>query len=75
MQNVLPILLVHGGAGAIPDQRIPVKMKGVRRAARKGYKVLHGTGSVINAIVAAVEEMEEDDTFNAGIYTTFLHLH
>lgn len=66
MQNVEPILVVHGGAGAIPDYRILVKLKGVRRAARKGYKVLLRSGSVLNAIVAAVEVMEEDTNFNAG---------
>lgn len=68
MQNAQPILLVHGGAGAIPDHRVLVKLKGVRRAARKGYKVLRRSGSVLNAIVAAVEVMEEDTNFNAGIY-------
>lgn len=64
---VQPILLVHGGAGSVPDSRVQAKLDGVRLAARKGYQVLQQTGSVLDGIVAAVEVMEDDPAFNAGI--------
>ncbi|XP_054261832.1 probable isoaspartyl peptidase/L-asparaginase GA20639 isoform X2 [Macrosteles quadrilineatus] len=61
-----PIVLVHGGAGDIPDSRVSAKLDGVCRAARKGYEILQKTGSVLDGIVAAVELMEDEPAFNAG---------
>lgn len=67
MSSVIqPIVLVHGGAGDIPDSRVPNKLDGVRRAAKEGYRVLQETGNVLDAIVKAVEVMEDDEAFNAG---------
>ncbi|XP_054261838.1 probable isoaspartyl peptidase/L-asparaginase GA20639 isoform X3 [Macrosteles quadrilineatus] len=64
-----PIVLVHGGAGDIPDSRVSAKLDGVCRAARKGYEILQKTGSVLDGIVAAVELMEDEPAFNAGAVT------
>lgn len=63
---VEPVVLVHGGAGDIPDSRVVPKLAGVRRAARRGYKVLSSGGSVIDAVQVAVQDMEDDEYFNAG---------
>lgn len=63
---VEPVVLVHGGAGNIPNSRVVPKLTGVRRAARRGYKVLCSGGSVIDAVQSAVQDMEDDEYFNAG---------
>lgn len=63
---VEPVVLVHGGAGDIPINRVEPKLVGVRRAARMGYKVLSNGGSVVDAVQSAVQYMENDDAFNAG---------
>lgn len=60
------ILLVHGGAGDIPENRVPGKMKGVKHATRMGYAKLQETGSVMDAVEEAVRQMEIDEFFNAG---------
>lgn len=49
-----PILLVHGGAGDIPEDRVPGKMKGVKHATRMGYTKLQETGSVMDAVEVLV---------------------
>lgn len=61
------VVLVHGGAGDIPDSMDEPKLIGVRQAVRAGYKVLAEGGSVVDAVQAAVEVMEDDVNFNAGM--------
>ncbi|KAL1139952.1 hypothetical protein AAG570_006929 [Ranatra chinensis] len=61
-----PVVLVHGGAGDIPDSRVANKLAGVKRAAREGYSRLIKTGNVLDSIEAAIHIMEDDDAFNAG---------
>nr|XP_014276481.1 probable isoaspartyl peptidase/L-asparaginase GA20639 isoform X2 [Halyomorpha halys] len=63
---VRPVLVVHGGAGDIPDSRKQGKFDGVKKAAREGHRVLNETGNVLDAIEAAVRIMEDDTNFNAG---------
>ena len=63
---VIPIILVHGGAWAIPDDAVEAHLTGVRAAAVAGYQVLHSGGSALDAVEAAVIEMENDETFDAG---------
>lgn len=41
---ITPILIVHGGAGNIPEERVPGKLRGVKLAAKIGYQVLTETG-------------------------------
>lgn len=65
---VEPVVLVHGGAGDIPNCRVEPKLAGVRRAARRGYSVLCKGGSVIDAVQSAVQDMEDNEAFNAGLY-------
>lgn len=61
-----PIVLVHGGAGDIPDSRVPLKIAGVKKAVTLGYKILKNGGSVLDAVEEAVKSMEDDEAFNAG---------
>ena len=64
--SVEPIILLHGGAGDIPDSRVPLKIAGLRKAAIESYKVLIETSCVLSAIETAVKIMEDDEAFNAG---------
>ena len=56
-----PIVLVHGGAGDIPEWRVAPKIDGVQRAAKVGYQILSTGGFVLDAVEAAVKVMEDDE--------------
>jgi len=61
-----PLMLVHGGAGNIPNSRVQPKIDGNKRSVEAGYKVLQNGGSALDAVEAAVRVMEDDEAFNAG---------
>ena len=61
-----PVLLVHGGAWAIPDGMVDAHIRGVRNAVAAGWNVLERGGSALDAVEEAVVIMEDDDTFDAG---------
>jgi beta-aspartyl-peptidase (threonine type) len=61
-----PVLVVHGGAWAMPDDVVAAHERGVRNAMAAGWKVLEAGGSALNAVESAVVVLEEDDTFDAG---------
>jgi L-asparaginase / beta-aspartyl-peptidase len=61
-----PALIVHGGAGEVPEDRIPRHVEGCRSAARIGAAVLAAGGSALDAVQRAVEALEDDPVFNAG---------
>jgi L-asparaginase / beta-aspartyl-peptidase len=61
-----PILLVHGGAWAIPDDMIEAHKHGVRNALLAGYALLDRGASATDAVEAAVTVLEDDETFDAG---------
>jgi beta-aspartyl-peptidase (threonine type) len=61
-----PILLIHGGAWAMPDDAIAAHENGIRHALRAGWDALSRGGSSVDAVEAAVTIMEGDDTFDAG---------
>src|SRR5688500_8983565 len=63
---IKPVLLLHGGAWAIPDDMVEQHMSGVRHARAAGWRVLERGGSAKDAIEAAVVVMEDDETFDAG---------
>ena len=60
------MMLVHGGAWAIPNDAVDAHLRGVYEAAEAGWKVLEAGGSCLDAVEAAVVVMEEDETFDAG---------
>lgn len=67
VKMIEPVLIVHGGAGDIPEDRVPAKIKGVKLAATLGYRSLESGGSILDAVEAAVVSMEDDEAFNAGL--------
>src|SRR5258708_23067766 len=61
-----PVLVVHGGAWAMPDDMVEAHINGVRNALAAGWNVLARGGAALDAIEEAVVIMEDDDTFDAG---------
>jgi beta-aspartyl-peptidase (threonine type) len=60
------VLVVHGGAWAIPDDMVEAHLNGVRAALAAGWHVLEHGGTALNAVEEAVVVMEDDETFDAG---------
>ena len=61
------IIVVHGGAGLIPDARVEHKLRGVKAAARSGARCLLATRNGRQAVCTAVSSMEDDPYFNTGL--------
>src|SRR5947209_19344604 len=65
-----PILVVHGGAWAMPDDMVEAHIRGVNNALAAGWRVLvsggERGGSALDAVEEAVVVMEDDETFDAG---------
>ena len=61
-----PVLVVHGGAWAMPDDMVEAHLRGVRNALGAGWRVLEAGGAALDAIEEAVVVMEDDETFDAG---------
>jgi beta-aspartyl-peptidase (threonine type) len=61
-----PILIVHGGAWAIPDDMLEAHEQGVFDALQTGYSLLERGASAVDAVEAAVTKLEDDTTFDAG---------
>ena len=60
------MLVVHGGAWAIPDDMVEGHLHGVRNALGAGWRVLERGGAALDAVEEAVVIMEDDETFDAG---------
>lgn len=60
------MLLVHGGAWAIPETERAAHAAGVRRALEAGWAILSRAGAAVDAVEAAVTVLEDDETFDAG---------
>ena len=61
-----PVLVIHGGAWAIPDDMVESHLNGVRNAMAAGWRVLERGGPALDAVEEAVVVMEDDETFDAG---------
>jgi L-asparaginase / beta-aspartyl-peptidase len=66
-----PVLAVHGGAGRIvPEEfsaeRVAAARRGLGQSLTAGMTVLRDGGSALDAVVAAVLILEDDEQFNAG---------
>jgi L-asparaginase / beta-aspartyl-peptidase len=61
-----PVLVVHGGAWAIPEDMVEGHLKGVRNAIAAGWQALSRGGSALDAVEEAVVILEDDETFDAG---------
>jgi beta-aspartyl-peptidase (threonine type) len=64
--NTKPVLLVHGGAWAMPDDAVADHERGIANALAVGYALLEQGASAVDAVEAAVAVMEDDETFDAG---------
>jgi L-asparaginase / beta-aspartyl-peptidase len=64
--SVKPVLLIHGGAWAMPDDAIAAHEDGIANALAAGYALLERGAAAVDAVEAAVAVMEDDDTFDAG---------
>lgn len=61
-----PVLVIHGGAWAMPDDMVDAHIHGVTNALAAGWRVLEHGGSALAAVEEAVVVMEDDETFDAG---------
>ena len=61
-----PVLLVHGGAWAIPPEMAEDHQRGVANALAAGHAILTRGGTATEAVEAAVTVLEDDPTFDAG---------
>jgi beta-aspartyl-peptidase (threonine type) len=71
-------LVIHGGAGIIERSRMTAEKDREIRAAldhalATGAAVLAGGGSAVDAVEAAVGELEDDPNFNAGRGAVFTY--
>jgi isoaspartyl peptidase/L-asparaginase-like protein (Ntn-hydrolase superfamily) len=67
----MPAIAVHGGAGDIPPAELTPEREaayraGLERALRAGQVILDAGGPSLDAVVAAVQVLEDDPLFNAG---------
>jgi beta-aspartyl-peptidase (threonine type) len=62
----VPVLLVHGGAGAVPSDAPDELRDGIRAAVAAGWRVLAAGGRSLDAVEAAVRVLEDAPRFNAG---------
>jgi beta-aspartyl-peptidase (threonine type) len=61
-----PVLVIHGGAWAMPDAMVDAHIRGVNNALAAGWHVLERGGAALDAVEEAVVIMEDDETFDAG---------
>jgi beta-aspartyl-peptidase (threonine type) len=61
-----PVLLIHGGAGAIADEILSDYRAGLQAALDAGWERLAGGGSSVDAVEVAITVMEDSGTFDAG---------
>ena len=75
--TVSPVLVIHGGAGVIRRDMTPVREKVVRaamiQALKNGYAQLKAGKPALDAVVAAITVLEDDENFNAGKGAVFTH--
>jgi beta-aspartyl-peptidase (threonine type) len=71
-------LAIHGGAGTILRSEMTDELEkeyrcGLQKALQTGWEILHSGGNAINAVEAAVIELENNVLFNAGKGSVFTH--
>jgi beta-aspartyl-peptidase (threonine type) len=59
-------LIIHGGAGRATPELVAERREGCRLALDAGWAVLRAGGSALDAVCAAVVELENCPVFNAG---------
>ncbi|HQU83032.1 MAG TPA: isoaspartyl peptidase/L-asparaginase [Pyrinomonadaceae bacterium] len=71
-------LAIHGGAGTISKSEMTAELEkeyrnGLKNALRTGWEILSKNGSALDAVEAAVVELENFPLFNAGRGAVFTH--
>jgi len=61
-----PTLIVHGGCGMPPPEEELARQQATERAADAGFSALEGGGSALDAVEAAVRQLEDEPVLNAG---------
>lgn len=61
-----PVIVVHGGAGRMPDEEGAERQWGCREAVRVGWDCLRQGGAALDAVEEAVAFLEDHPLFNAG---------
>ncbi|MBW8057313.1 MAG: isoaspartyl peptidase/L-asparaginase [candidate division NC10 bacterium] len=61
-----PVIIVHGGAGRLPEEDQEGRRAGCRGAASVGWQCLLQGGSALDAVEEAVVFLEDNPLFNAG---------
>jgi L-asparaginase / beta-aspartyl-peptidase len=74
-----PVLVIHGGAGAMPRADMTAARErsyraGLEAALDAGYTILERGGSSLDAVVTVVRILEDDPQFNAGRGAVLNHL-
>lgn len=69
--RVQPVLVIHGGAGAMPRAEMSAEREkayraGLEAALDAGFAILERGGSSLDAVVEVVRMLEDDPQFNAG---------
>ncbi len=65
-KRVQSVIIVHGGAWDIPKATWLAHIEGCRKGCQVGLEVLQSSGSALDAVEAAVRQLESDPTFDAG---------
>lgn len=74
-----PVLVIHGGAGAMPRASMTAAKEkayraGLETALDAGYAILERGGTSLDAVVEVVRILEDDPQFNAGRGAVLNHL-
>jgi len=64
--RTLPAVIVHGGAGAVPESEFAGRIDVLREARQAAWKIVLSGGDAVSAAVAAVVILEDSPLFNAG---------
>lgn len=59
-------LIVHGGAGEMPDEDVAACRTGCQEAVQAGWKILQAGGAALDAVEAAIHVLENVPVFDAG---------
>lgn len=62
-----PAIIIHGGAWGIPERLLVKNLEGIELAVKQGWEILDKGGSSLDAVEAAVNAMEIDPIFDAGV--------
>lgn len=62
-----PMLIVHGGAWAIPDHEVAAHLDGLHRALARGQQLLSRGETALDVVTAVVEVLESHPAFDAGL--------